>query len=364
MPTGWTPELMAGTDARFRVRYELAGLEDAPLLVAMGGISADRHVCANLLDPAPGWWRKLAGPGLAIDTNRWRLLAIDFLGSPGTCESMEAGDPSTESGDSSKGSSPDRTHLTPGDQADAVAAALRHLGVERAHRMLGASYGGMVALAMGIRHPAHVDGVVLIGAAHRGHPQGIGIHAVQRWIVEFALRHGRGSEGVALARALAFTTYKSAAGLDARFPHDWEWEDGAPVYAVGRYLEKQGREFAARFEAETYLTLSASVDLCDLRPEELGVPAWLIGWEEDTLVPPWLLRETASRIGAPSHLRVLNSDAGHDAFLLHAPDYEEALRTSLSELPQGMPRAAGDAHAAGRLAGSAGWRRRDGKPYA
>ncbi|MCZ0934223.1 MAG: alpha/beta fold hydrolase [Gemmatimonadetes bacterium] len=340
MPAEWRPELMTGTDARFRVRYELAGSDGAPLLVAMGGISADRHICANVVDPAPGWWRKLAGPGLAIDTNRWRLLAIDFLGSPGTFES-------TGSADASKGPSPGRIHLTPGDQADAVAVALRHLGVERAHRMLGASYGGMVALAMGIRHPARVDGVVLIGAAHRGHPQAIGIHAVQRWIVEFALRHGRGSEGVALARALAFTTYKSAEGLDARFPHDWEWEDGAPVYAVGRYLEKQGREFADRFEAETYLTLSASVDLCDLRPEELGVPAWLIGWEEDTLVPPWLLRETASRIGAPSHLRILNSDAGHDAFLLHAPDYHEALRTSLSAPAQGVPRTAGRARAAG-----------------
>jgi len=324
MPAEWSPELVADVDARFRVRYELAGREDAPLLIAMGGISADRHVCANVLDPAPGWWRKLAGPGLAIDTNRWRLLAIDFLGSPGTFES------------------PDRIHLTPGDQADAVAVALRHLGVERAHRMLGASYGGMVALAMGIRHPARLDGVVLIGAAHRGHPQAIGIHAVQRWIVEFALRHGRGSEGVALARALAFTTYKSAAGLDARFPHDWEWEDGAPVYAVGRYLEEQGRAFAERFEAETYLTLSASVDLCDLPPEDLGVPAWLIGWEEDTLVPPWLLRETAGRIGAPSRLRILNSDAGHDAFLLHAPDYEEALRESLfAREPQALAGSAG-----------------------
>lgn len=335
MPADWRPELAAGVDARFRVRYELAGPEGAPLLVAMGGISADRHVCANVLDPAPGWWRKLAGPDLAIDTHRWRLLAIDFLGSPGTFESTESADPS-------KGLSPERMHLTPGDQAEAVAVVLRHLGVERAHRMLGASYGGMVALAMGIRHPARLGGVVLIGAAHRGHPQAIGIHAVQRWIVELALRHGRGSEGVALARALAFTTYKSAAGLDARFPHDWEWEDGAPVYAVGRYLEKRGREFAERFEAETFLTLSASVDLCDLRPEELGVPAWLIGWEEDTLVPPWLLRETESRIGEPAVLRILNSDAGHDAFLLHAPDYETVLRESLfATAPRKLAGAAG-----------------------
>ena len=340
MPADWRPELAAGVDARFRVRYELAGPEGAPLLVAMGGISADRHVCANVLDPAPGWWRKLAGPDLAIDTHRWRLLAIDFLGSPGTFESTESADPS-------KAPPPERIHLTPGDQAEAVAVTLRHLGVERAHRMLGASYGGMVALAMGIRHPARLGGVVLIGAAHRGHPQAIGIHAVQRWIVELALRHGRGSEGVALARALAFTTYKSAAGLDARFPHDWEWEDGAPVYAVGRYLEKRGREFAERFEAETFLTLSASVDLCNLRPEELGVPAWLIGWEEDTLVPPWLLRETESRIGAPADLRILNSDAGHDAFLLHAPDYETVLRESLfataprNRKPQNLVRSAG-----------------------
>ena len=311
MPATWRPELDTAVDARFRVRYEIVGSEGAPLLVVAGGISANRHVCANALDPSPGWWRKLVGPSLAIDTDRWQVLGFDFLGSPGTVEP------------------PRRLHVTPGDQADAVVALLDHLGVRRVHRVLGASYGGMVALALGCRQPARADGVVLIGAAHRGHAQATGVRSVQRRVVEFAIRQGRSHEGVALARALAFTTYKSAEGLDARFPFDWEWEDGTPVHAIDRFLRKRGDEFAERFDAETYLTLSASIDLCELRPEDLAVPAWFIGWEEDTLVPSWLITETARRAGAPAGLCLLRSEAGHDAFLLHSPAYEVALRETL-----------------------------------
>lgn len=322
MPATWRPELHAAVDMRFRVRYELAGPEGAPLLVAAGGISANRHVCANVLDPSPGWWRKLVGPGLAIDTDRWRVLGFDFLGSPGTVEATGSAPPPAER-------TSDRLHITPGDQADAVVALLDHLGARRVHRVLGASYGGMVAMALGSRRPVPADGVVLIGAAHRGHAQATGVRSVQRRIVEFALRQGRSREGVALARALAFTTYKSAAGLDARFPFEWEWEDGTPLHAIDRYLRERGDEFAERFDAETYLTLSASIDLSELRPEDLAVPAWFIGWEEDTLVPPWLVSEAARRAGATAELRLLRSDAGHDAFLLHSPAYEIALRESL-----------------------------------
>lgn len=317
MPAGWKPELEPGLRTRCRIPFEITGADDGPLLVVMGGISASRHVCANGVDATEGWWRKIVGPGLAIDPGHWRILGIDFLGAPGT---IEAGD---------EDAARKRFHITPGDQADAVAAVLDHLGEEAVHRAVGASYGGSAALALGIRHPQRTGGIVLVAAAHRPHPHATGVRTVQRAIVEFGRDHGREADGVALARALAFTTYKTAAGMDARFPFPADLSTGNPIHAVDGYLWKRGREFARRFDARTYLTLSASIDLCDLRPEELTVPCWSIAWREDGLVPPWLVDEMHCRIRARAHLRILRSDAGHDAFLLAAPEYHSALRESL-----------------------------------
>lgn len=318
MPRGWRPELEPGLDARFRVPFEVTGPEDAPLLVVMGGISANRHVCANAEDASEGWWRKIVGRGLAIDPRRWRILGIDFIGAPGTIEPSE--------GDATR----DRFHITPGDQADAVVAVLNHLGEASVHRVVGASYGGNVALALGIRYGRRIGGIVVIAAAHRPHPLATGVRSVQRAIVEFGRDHGREADGVAMARALAFTTYKTDAGLDGRFPFEADLSSGKPVHPVDRYLWKRGQEFARQFDARTYLTLCASIDLCDLRPEEVTVPCWSIAWAEDRSVPLWLVEEMHRRAEVRSHLRVLRSDGGHDAFLLHSPEYQAVLRESLS----------------------------------
>src|SRR4249920_2547371 len=69
----------AGT-RRVTIRYEWQGPEDAPLVIVAGGISAHRHVGACAAYPEPGWWPQQAGEGLALDTSRFRLLAIDWLG--------------------------------------------------------------------------------------------------------------------------------------------------------------------------------------------------------------------------------------------------------------------------------------------
>ena len=60
-------------------RYECAGPAHAPAILALGGISADAHVCATEPDPRPGWWDAIAGAGRALDTTRYRLIGCDFL---------------------------------------------------------------------------------------------------------------------------------------------------------------------------------------------------------------------------------------------------------------------------------------------
>ena len=64
---------------RVELAYRLAGAGGAPVVAVLGGISAGRNVF-SLQPGAPGWWEDAIGPGRALDTDRYRVLGIDFLG--------------------------------------------------------------------------------------------------------------------------------------------------------------------------------------------------------------------------------------------------------------------------------------------
>src|SRR5687768_16926180 len=169
--------------------YEVTGPDNAPVVVALGGISAHRHIVSNDADPSPGWWENVARSSL--QPTAFRLVGIDFIDGGATPD----GRPERE--------------ISVIDQADAVAAVLDELGVDRVHALIGASYGGMVALAFAEKYPDRVERLVVIAAAHRTHGITLALKVLQRRIVEFALDAGRGREGVILARGLAITTFRS-----------------------------------------------------------------------------------------------------------------------------------------------------------
>ncbi len=64
------------------IGWRLEGAAGAPVVVALGGISAHRRVF-DVGSPREGWWPELAGPGLALDSTRVRVLGIDYLGASG-----------------------------------------------------------------------------------------------------------------------------------------------------------------------------------------------------------------------------------------------------------------------------------------
>lgn len=297
--------------------YEVAGRASAPVVVALGGISANRHVCAGPDDPVPGWWEQLAGPGRALDSNRFRLASFDFL-------------------DAGRGTDgrPDRI-VTTHDQADALAAVLDALDVERAHAVVGASYGGMVALAFAERYPERLDRLVVIGAAHRPHPMTTALRVVQRRIVELGLDTGRTHEALALARSLAMTTFRSAREFAARF-------DAAPetiartsaVFPVEGYLWHHGERFAQRWRPERFLALSLSADLHQIDPQSIRAATTLVAAEADAIVPREQTDELARLLGGACCVVDLPSANGHDAFLTEpetlGPILVNALNASLS----------------------------------
>lgn len=286
--------------------------------VVLGGISAGRHLSPAAFDPSPGWWPGLVGSGGVLDPARRPLIGVDYLGGAG------------------RPRHPLRP-VTTRDQARALAAVLDHLGTG-AVSLVGASYGGMVALAFAQLFPARVDRLVVVCAAHRTHPMATAVRSVQRAAVSLGADAGDPARGLALARALAMTTYRSAREFEERFSPlaISAAATGARPFAgparfpVEDYLEARGAAFAHSFDPERFVALSESIDLHRTRPADLPAHALLISFDSDVLVPPWLMEELAARGGRPPARHVtIRSPYGHDAFLKEAEAVSGCLRAEL-----------------------------------
>jgi homoserine O-acetyltransferase len=300
-----------GRQERVVVAWRLVGPPGAPVVAALGGISADREVC-DPEDPARGWWRELAGPGRPLDTDRYAVLGVDWLGGAGASSAPAPGQADFPAVDAR-------------DQVRALLAVCDRLGIARLHAAAGASYGGMVALALAELAPARVGKVLAISAAHRSNALAAGWRGIQRAIVRHGLALGDGAGALALARALAMTTYRTREELDRRFPVDAETGPAA----VEQYLLARGAAYAGTTRPECFLCLSDSIDSYRLDPARIRVPVHLVAIAEDQLVGRAEIRELAARLGGPAMLHELSSEFGHDAFLkereLLAPAFRAAL---------------------------------------
>ncbi|MGH8190939.1 MAG: homoserine O-succinyltransferase MetX [Rhodanobacteraceae bacterium] len=289
------------------VRYLWVGAPGAPTLVVLGGISADRDACASEEHPSPGWWESQIGAGRAIDLDRVRVLAIDWL---------DAGDLQG-------------APVSSEDQADALAALLDALGIVRIAAFVGASYGAMVGLAFAARHGDRVRRLVALAGAHRPHPFATAQRAIQRGIVRLGIDNGCVDGALSLARQLALTTYRSGEEVGRRFTGGPEYHDGRFRLPVEDWLEHHGRKFVARFDARRYLALSESIDLHGIDPKAVRVPTTLIGFASDRLVPLADLCELQQRLAAPASLDVVETPYGHDGFLKEPERVALLLREAL-----------------------------------
>jgi len=303
-----------------RIAWRLAGPANAPVVCALGGISANRRVF-DQENPKQGWWSEVVGPGQALDAERFRVLSFDYLGgsaeTTGPSRVALAAVPSASSStasDSADGTASAFPNISTYDQAELLVRLLNNLGLKSLRAIVGGSYGGMVALAFGERYPERVSRLVVIGAADRTHPMATAWRSVQRQVLRFAVECGRPKEGLKLARALAMSTYRSAEEFEARF-------DGAPTrdgerfaFPVEQYLFARGNDFAERHHPEAILCLSESIDLHHVDATRIFVPTTIVAIREDQLVPLTDLRGLAARLPV-AKLHEISSIYGHDAFL-------------------------------------------------
>lgn len=283
-----------------RIAIRLSGPEAAPVVVVLGGISAHRCPVALPGEARDGWWQGVLGEqGVDILCSH-RVLGLDYLGGGGaTTAPCNWGD--------APESFPAIDSL---DQARIVVAALDALGLARIEAVIGASYGGMVALHLASRFGDRVSRAMVIASAHRPEPMALARRYVQKKILALAAQGGVSDRAaVEVARALAMTTYRSPAEFRKRF--------GGPGGAdsLASYLDHHGDKFAARFDAVAYARLIDSIDTHAVNPAAIRTPLTLVGFDSDEICPPSLMRELSDLAPGTRGLVVLPSIYGHDAFL-------------------------------------------------
>ena len=338
--------LLPAVDIAYETWGTLNGAKDNAVLL-FTGLSPGAHAASSPDDPTPGWWEYMVGPGKPIDTDRYYVICVNSLGS--CFGSTGPASVDTRSGRRYRLNFP---QLTVEDIALAGLQAVRALGIERLHTVVGTSLGGMTALALAVQYPDSMDNLVLISSAGRALPTAIAIRSLQREIVRSdpAWKNGNYEfgagpvQGMRMARKLGLISYRSSEEWQQRFGRERTAESPAKPFGiefeVESYVEANARKFAARFDANSYLYLSHASDLFDIDEHGDGLDGALdrlrtrrnliIGVDSDFLFPLQQQLELADgmrRVGLSAEFHPLTSLQGHDAFLVDkarfAPVLEE-----------------------------------------
>ncbi|HTR50971.1 MAG TPA: homoserine dehydrogenase [Kofleriaceae bacterium] len=289
---------------------ELAGyalgpeLGTAPIVVVVGGITASPFPFGDG-DGHEAWWPALDGPD-RIDPAHTTVLVPCWPGNGSTWRDFD--DPGIA-----------LPPLSAAGLADLVAAWLDGIGVRAAVTYVGASLGGLVGVALAVRHPERVARLVTISAGLRPDGWGTATRHLQRELVRDAQRAGEVATGMVRARQLGMLTYRGRDELDTRFGVLGPELAQPPVAA---YLDHHGRRFAERFPVRTFLLLSEAIDRCQIGDRRalarVTADVIVVGVPGDLLFPFALQHELYRELqaaGASASLWKLDSEFGHDAFL-------------------------------------------------
>ena len=344
------------------VRTAVLFTEEDPLLLACGRRLAPVEVAYTSVGPSDadevvlvchaltgdavsagpnGWWSALIGPGLPVDTGRFRVITPNLLGGCAGTTGPSSIDPAT--------GEPYGLDFPPLTVRDLVAVhrrLLEHLGVGRLHAAVGGSLGGMQVLQWLLEEPGRIARAALICSSARLSAQNLALSAAARYAIlgDPAFASGEGAElGLSVARRLAHVTYLSQGGMARKFARPAEPNVTPPAdardwlasrYPVETYLDHQADSFLARFDAASYLYLSRIMDAFDPFAAEPGrldphlralVVSFTSDWrfgEEHSVEIVRGMRKRGGRHVVHEHLA---TDAGHDAFLLRVRGYQEAV---------------------------------------
>jgi homoserine O-acetyltransferase/O-succinyltransferase len=297
-----------------------------------------------------GWWDGFIGSGRAVDTDRFAVICVNYLGGCYGSTGPSSIDPTT--GDHYGSRFPE---LTLTDLVDAQMQFLSEIGVEKLHSVIGGSVGGMMCVIVATRYPDRVSKVVPIAASLTTSSLQI-IHNFEQMFAIVSDPEFKGGDyyggpgpevGLAHARMIGHKTFVSLDAMRRRARSEVVQHHDLGGYQVGHPLESymlhQGQKFVQRFDANTYLRVMEVWQRFDLEAE-VGAPTeellercrdqdWLIFTiDSDVCYYPEDQQRMATaldRAGVRVRWFTVHSDKGHDSFLIEPWLYQALLREIL-----------------------------------
>ena len=336
----------------FGIAYQTYGTLNADksnAILVCHALTGDQYVA----EPHPitgkeGWWVDMVGPGKPVDTDRFFVICINVLGGCMGSAGPKEIDPVT-----GRPYGLDFPVITIADMVRAQKLVIDHLGIDQLFCVIGGSMGAMQVLEWASRYHEHVFAAMPIAGAARHTAQNIAFHEVGRqailadpdWHGGDYISHGVvPKRGLGVARMTAHITYLSEAALHRKFGRNLQ--DRAQLsygfdadFQVESYLRHQGSTFVERFDANSYLYITRAMDYFDMAAEHGGSLAaafegvktrfCIISFSSDWLFPTAENRaivHALNAVAADVSFVEIESDQGHDAFLLDEPEFSRVAK--------------------------------------
>ena len=315
------------------------------------------HHAAGLYDgdSKPGWWDHYIGPGKPIDSNRFFIVCVNNIGS---CFGSTG--PTSENPETGKAFGADFPPLRARDWVESQRLLMEYLEIDCWAAVVGGSLGGMQAMRWSLEHPDKLQHAVVIASSMKLTAQNIAFNEIARKAIKSDTDFCDGNylqenkiphRGLALARMIGHVTYLSDELMGQKFGRDLKAGDllqgkTEPVeFQIESYLNYQGDKFSDFFDANSYILITKMLDYFDLAREYEHDPVaafrhaqckfLVVSFSSDWRFSPARSREITDALiaaGKDVSYIAIESDHGHDAFLLPNQRYQEALGRYLSKL--------------------------------
>jgi len=350
------------TLTEYDIAYETYGklnVDGSNAILICHALSGDQHAAGynSMDDKKPGWWDSAIGPGKVIDTNHFFVVSINNLGG---CKGSSG--PNTVNPETGKYWGPDFPIVTVKDWVKCQYRFMLSLDISHWCAVIGGSLGGMQVLQWAIDYPGLIRHAIVIAAAPKLSAQNIAFNEVARQSImsdpDFCDGHYLENEtvprrGLMLARMLGHITYLSDDAMRDKFGRELregKLNFGFDVdFQVESYLRYQGRSFVDRFDANTYLLMTKTLDYFDPAREydddlaqalkQTSAQFLVISFTSDWRFAPERSQEiTKSLLQAEKRVSYveINANQGHDAFLIPIPHYMNVLGAHMQNIAESV----------------------------
>lgn len=326
--------------------YGTLNSEGTNAILICHALTANAHAAGShgISDGKRGWWDGVIGPGKAFDSDRYFVICPNILGSCYGTTGPTATNPLT--GQRYNMAFP---QMTIRDIVQVQKELLDALRVHRLAAVCGSSLGGMQVLEWGIMYADFCRSLIPISTAAQQPAWCIGLNAAARAAIKNDPEWSDGSydrqpyKGLALARMIGMISYRSVGEFEQRFgrkrmPED-DRADHVNLFQVESYLLHHGKLLADRFDANTYLLLTQTMDAHDIAAGRGTVEDVLasitartlsVGVSSDLRYPSDFQRALAANIRGATYAEI-DSIHGHDAFLIEVDQLNKLLQPFLSK---------------------------------